>query len=341
MENNSVLISLIIPVYNVEKYLRACLDSVLNQSYKNLEIILVNDGSTDSSRLICEEYKLRDSRIKLINQKNKGLSSARNVGIKAATGEYLSFVDSDDELRKDYVSYLYSLIKKSSTKKTPVKISICPHYLKKESGELKNFNSENFPSRLFSVETALKNMLNERGFNLQSTSKLFSRDLFKKIRFPEAKLHEDVGTTYRLFLESAELNENSKAAFGRVPEYVYNLHSSSITNKKFDSKKLDLIELTDKMCDEIDEKYLNLKKTTNLRRVHARFSILRQIIHETNKSDKLKKLEKSLIDYIKENKNWILKNPEASKRDKLAFYSLLLGKNFFKFSWNLYEKFFK
>ena len=338
LKMSSPLISLIIPVYNVEPYLSSCLDSIINQSYQNLEIILVNDGSTDGSRFLCEQYKQKDSRIILINQKNQGLSSARNTGINSATGKYLSFIDSDDEVKKDYVKYLYSLIKRASS---PVKISVCPHYLKKESGELKNFNAKNFPSKTLSVPEALEKMLNENGFNLQSTSKLYFRDLFKTIRFPEKKLHEDVGTTYRLFLEAAKSNNNAKIAFGKTPEYIYNLRSSSITNKKFNLKKLDLIELTDQMCSDLDEAYPALKDTTNLRRLHARFSILRQIIHQTNKTDKAKKLEKSLIHYIKENKTWITKNPKSTKRDKLALYSLLLGKNFFQFSWNLYEKFFK
>ena len=105
LKMSNPLISLIIPVYNVEPYLSSCLDSIINQSYQHLEIILVNDGSTDGSRFLCEQYKQKDSRIILINQKNQGLSSARNTGINSATGKYLSFIDSDDEVKKDYVKY--------------------------------------------------------------------------------------------------------------------------------------------------------------------------------------------------------------------------------------------
>lgn len=100
------LISIIVPVYNVEEYLPKCLDSIINQTYKNLEIIVVNDGSTDNSGKICDEYGERDYRIMVIHKANRGVSSSRNIGIKNASGEYILFVDSDDEIEKDYVNVM-------------------------------------------------------------------------------------------------------------------------------------------------------------------------------------------------------------------------------------------
>ena len=107
---NKIIISLIIPVYNVENYLRQCLDSIINQTLKEIEIICINDGSTDSSKQILEEYALKDERIKIINQKNKGAGAARNSGIDAATGEYIGFVDSDDWVNLDAFEKLYNKI---------------------------------------------------------------------------------------------------------------------------------------------------------------------------------------------------------------------------------------
>lgn len=104
-----ILVSLILPVYNVEKYLAICIESVVNQAYQNLEIILVDDGSTDKSGMICDKYALKDRRIKVIHKSNEGVSTARNVGIKQATGDYICFADSDDILEKDYVSYLLGM----------------------------------------------------------------------------------------------------------------------------------------------------------------------------------------------------------------------------------------
>ena len=107
---NKPLISVVVPVYNVEQYLKKCLDSIIKQKYNNLEIIIVNDGSTDNSQKICQEYVKKDKRIKLITQKNQGLSAARNTGIDNAHGKYISFVDSDDYLDLEFINELYNTI---------------------------------------------------------------------------------------------------------------------------------------------------------------------------------------------------------------------------------------
>lgn len=336
------LISVIVPVYNVKSFLVSCLTSVKNQTYKNLEIILVDDGSTDGSSELIKKYAKIDSRVKIIKQKNSGLSSARNAGISASKGKYLFFLDSDDSIKPDAIEYLYKL---SDSTKSP--ISICSHLEKKEKSKLKNFNSNNYKTEKLSVEAAIDRMLNEQGFMISAWGKLFDAKLFrskgasKQIRFPENMLHEDVGTTYKLFLRAFELNQNAKVAFGSRAEYIYNIRNTSITNQGFNNKKLELIIQTDKMCDDIEQVFPSLKNTTNLRRVHARFSILRQIIQKTHKTENDKKLETSLINYIKEHKNWIIKNPKSTKRDKLALISLELGKPLFKLSWAIYSIFFK
>ena len=111
------LISIVIPVYKVEKYLEKCVESVINQTYKNLEILLVNDGSPDNCPKICDEYAQKDNRIKVIHKENGGLSDARNAGIDVATGKYITFIDSDDYISNDYVEYMYNLLKQNNTKK--------------------------------------------------------------------------------------------------------------------------------------------------------------------------------------------------------------------------------
>ena len=339
----SPLITIIVPVYNTKDYLRDCLKSLKNQTYKNLEILLIDDGSTDGSPSILKKYKELDSRAKVILKKNGGLSSARNVGLDHAKGKYIFFLDSDDYLELDAIEYLFKLIQKT---KSP--ISICSHYEKRPPKEnLKDFNRNHLETKKLSVEVALKQMLNEQGFMLSAWGKLYSATIFKKtksyerIRFPENVLHEDVGTTYKTFLRVRELNKNAGIVFGARPEYIYNIRKTSITNQGFNNKKLELITMTDRMCDDIDRTFPDLKNTTNLRRLHARFSILRQIIQKTHKTEKDKKLENSLIHFIKEHEEWITKNPESAKRDKLALASLTLGKTAFKISWGFYSKFFK
>ncbi|MBQ3261521.1 glycosyltransferase family 2 protein [Candidatus Saccharibacteria bacterium] len=327
------LVSLIIPVYNVEDYLFSCLKSVRNQTYKNLEILLIDDGSTDSSGKLCDVFAKTDSRAKVFHKKNGGLSSARNFGIKKSKGDFIFFLDADDYLLDDSIEYLCD-----EARKTNATIVVTPHIEKRGEKE-RDFNSAKLRTQTLSVEDALKNMLNERGFNLQATGKLYRSNLFKpktspEILFPINKLHEDVGTTYKLFLAAHIINPSSTIAFSSEPKYVYNIHSDSITNRTFNIKKLDLISQTDEMCDAIDSTFPKLKDTTNLRRIHARFSILRQL---SSQSEKEKELEASIITYIKSHESWILDNPEATKRDKFAFLSLRLGKKIFHFSWRLYK----
>ncbi|MBR3204316.1 glycosyltransferase family 2 protein [Candidatus Saccharibacteria bacterium] len=340
------LISIIIPVYNVKDYLPACLDSIKNQTYKNLEIVIVDDGSTDGSFNFLRAYKSLDKRARIIKKKNGGLSSARNVGLEHAKGKYFFFLDADDYLEKDAIEYLYKLVEKTNSP-----ISVCSHYErrinKKNQEELKNFNKDNYKTQKLSIEIALKRMLNEEGFMLSAWGKLYARNLFfshnksDKIRFPENKLHEDVGTTYKLFLRAKKLDKNTTVAFGSRPKYVYNIRNSSITNQGFNNKKLELITQTDKMCDDIVKVFPKLKNTTDLRRIHARFSILRQIMQKTHKTENDKMLENSLIYFIKEHNSWVFHNPDSKKRDKLALISLYCGKTAFKVSWNLYSKFLK
>ena len=128
------LISVILPIYNVSDYLDRCMKSVINQTYKNIEIIMVDDGSTDDSALKCDEYKEKDDRIVVFHKENGGLSDARNYGIKRASGDYITCVDSDDFVDLDYIEYLYSLITKYN-----VKMSICQHRVLYSNGKVKEF----------------------------------------------------------------------------------------------------------------------------------------------------------------------------------------------------------
>lgn len=336
------LISVIVPVYNVKNYLPDCLDSLKQQTYRNLEILLIDDGSTDGSATLLEAYASLDSRARVFHTKNSGLSAARNFGLKKAKGNYVTFLDSDDYLAPDAIEYLYKLISKSGAK-----LSVCSHYERKENGELRDFNSVKLKTGKLSVETALYQMLNERGFMLSAWGKLYTRELFAKtaklpaIQFPENKLHEDVGTTYLLFLRAAAVQSNAQIAYGSQPKYYYNLRQSSITNSGFNLKRLDLVIQTDAMCSAAEKAYPSLNNTANLRRVHARFSVLRQIVGKAVKTDRERRIEDSLVSYLKQHKAWVFKNPEAGRRDKFAMLSLLLGRKCFSFAWACYLRFFK
>ncbi len=323
-------ISIIIPVYNTSVFLKDCYESLKNQTFSNLELIFINDGSADNSLEVLKRLVAGDGRVIIVDQKNQGLSATRNTGVKKATGNYIMFLDSDDFLAPDAAEYLYNLIKKDQD----ILISACSHIEYKDEKHQKDFNNDVYKTRVMSVEDGLDGMLNEKGFNLQSTVKLFRKDLFDSDIFPEGKLHEDVGATYKLFLNACK--KGGRIAYGSKSKYYYRMRKESIGHKKFTEQKLDLITLTDKMCDEIDATFGKLKDTTNLRRLHARFSILRMLAAKGKLTTKELKIWREQKDYIMEHRSWIKANKEATKRDKLALFTLKLGKPIFSAAWKIY-----
>ena len=204
--------SIIIPVYNVEKYLKKCLESIKNQSYKDYEVIIVNDGSTDKSKDILDEYDY-----KVINQKNQGLSVARNNGVKKAKGKYLIFVDSDDYIEKDYVEVLYNnLIKEDAD------LSCCSLY-EVFKNEIKNKSKKDKYYVMNSYETIEKTFTDE-GLNVYVWNKLYKKELFKNIKFPVNKNSEDIYVMHEI------ISSCKKIVYESIPKYYYVQRKNSIVN---------------------------------------------------------------------------------------------------------------
>lgn len=184
-------ISVIVPVYKVEPYLRKCLDSIVGQTYRNLEIILVDDGSPDNCGAICDEYAARDERIKVIHQPNGGLSAARNTGLDIATGEYIGFVDSDDWIEPDMYEYLLS-----GARQTEADIAVCGIF--EELPNRQNIRCWH-EAETFDTESGLKELLLRKKYSHSAWDKLYRRTLFDGVRFPNGRNFEDIATTYRVF----------------------------------------------------------------------------------------------------------------------------------------------
>ena len=192
------LVSIIIPIYKVEPYLRRCLDSIVNQSYTNLEIILVDDGSPDNCPQICNEYAAKDNRIAVIHKENGGLSDARNVGLDICKGEYISFVDSDDWVDEKYIEILLNLAIKENAD-----IIIGEHA--RTNGEIPQ-KEENVCTKTYSSKEALIRLFSKNNITFTiSCGKLYKKELFNSIRFPIGKFHEDEFTTYILFYNSKKI----------------------------------------------------------------------------------------------------------------------------------------
>ena len=227
------MISIIVPVYNVEKYICRCIDSILAQTYKDFELILVDDGSTDSSGKICDDYKERDKRIKVIHKENGGLSSARNVGIDVAEGDYIGFIDSDDYIRKDMYEILYKCIQKNNCD-----ISICNYLFIDEDGNGVTHMNNDLPIKdeIISGYEAIEKMCSYKGFYyITAWNKLYNKHIISSNKFPIGRVHEDVFNSYKILFNS------NKVGCVYEPLYYYTINSNGITHKAFNIKRLDIL----------------------------------------------------------------------------------------------------
>ena len=251
-------ISIIVPVYNTEKYLSKCLNSLIKQTYKDIEIIVVNDGSKDKSLEIAKKFAKQDNRIKVFNKENGGLSSARNFGIEKASGEYIGFVDSDDYIKENMFEILYNMIKEANAK-----IAICGWYLV-EDNQIRTCNFK-CKKLVLNDEQAIDMLLNHVSFDNFACNKLFHRALFKDVIFPFGELLEDLSTIYKLIHEAKVIVVDSN------PLYYYVLHSNSITSNlykqvdpqsfcAFEDREKDLLLMYPKLTNKIKSNYFTANR---------------------------------------------------------------------------------
>lgn len=318
------LITIVIPIYKVEKYLKKCINSVLNQTYQNLEIILVNDGSPDNCPQICEQYAEKDNRIKVLHKENGGLSDARNAGIDIAKGKYITFIDSDDYVTNDYVEYMYKLIKKYNTK-----MSTC------EAQRVNTEKEASITEYTENIEVLTKKelfykILFAQKSDVSACFKLYETELFSDIRYPKGVVYEDTATTYKL------IEKCDKIATGNKKCYFYCTRPNSISKiKGFNKNELDYIKNTEEMLRYLKNEYPDLKQAINRYDLYANFRILRLLLF-TNPRDK--KMEKEIFKKIKEKRKEVLKYKDTPKRDKIAIILSFFGLNIFKMSWYIYSK---
>lgn len=218
------LISVIIPIYKVEQYLTDCIDSVINQSYSNLEIILIDDGSPDNCGQICDKYASLDNRITVVHKKNGGLSDARNNGLNISHGNYITFVDSDDFIHKDMISILYEEIKKNNTSISCIGIN---DFLYKDT--IIDFISSS--SKVITLKEYIT-----YPFFMCTWGKLYSKNLLQSFNFPINRLHEDEFTTYKLLFNANLISYNPSKA------YYYRIREGSIMSSKTEKFYSDLLD---------------------------------------------------------------------------------------------------
>lgn len=296
-------ISLIVPIYNVEKYLPSCIDSILKQTYVDMEVILVDDGSPDNCPAICDEYAKKDERIHVIHQQNKGLSGARNTGIEYAQGEYLIFVDSDDTIEPTMVEELYTYAEGRECK-----IVACGRYYVFEDGEKISKIADN-KSKTYAFAEAMQEMNTFTLFDMSAWAKIYRRELFQDIRFPEGKLSEDYYIMYKLFDLAQTIGYVAK------PLYNYLQRQSSISrNKKINH---DFAYAAKEQMEFLDQKYPELAVLGHTSYASANLTVYDFYIKNGVKCPKDKLLEFKKA--VKENMSYIHKNEKISRAKRIQF----------------------
>lgn len=309
--DSNPLISVIIPVYNTERYLAYCLDSVINQTYQNLQIILVNDGSTDNSLQIAQQYADRDRRIRILNQENQGVSAARNLGISRAKGEYIGFVDSDDWIAPDLYQHLFSLI----------------HLYNADISEAEIIRTANEGIRKTPEETQINIYTQQeylkRFFKIQSQetvyyayNKLYQRNVLINDQFPSYKVGEDVVSTFRAALRSGRIVSSN------APLYYYR-QGSGITSR-FNEHYYQLIHVWDDVYNLAKQASGQYQEWADINRKRIRLTILSElaISGEYNK-EKHRHNREQLLQELRQNKADLLKAPMARSRKLLLLMFMI------------------
>lgn len=312
---NKPLLSVIIPVYNVEAFLTRCVGSVLNQTYDNLEVILIDDGSRDGSGGICDDYAARDSRVRVIHKENGGLSSARNAGLDAAGGDYIAFVDSDDWVEADAYAHMLSLMEKYSVKlvcggrydvdgKTGQRrVGLCP---KKEE----KISAEELAGRIFLWDNC----------DSSACDKLYHRSLLENFRYPLGKICEDVPVIYKIVLKAGEVAMSDK------PIYNYYHRPGSITTTSVSAKNFDFPGHTAVIYPYIRENHPAIQNQARYFRVRSLTHVM--LLLDSSDIDTRKKY---LSQYrqtrrqLRQHTLFILKSPYFGKKEKITDLLLILG----------------
>ena len=302
------LVSIIVPAYNVEKYIKKCINSLINQTYKNIEIILVDDGSTDGTGKICDLFSKKDKRIKVIHKENGGLSDARNCGIDIATGNYILLVDSDDYVDLEIVEFLYNNLKENNAD-----ISTClPKKFKENDNDSLKDDKKN-TNAILKKEDALENLFYLKNLTVSAWGKLYKKELFKNIRYPKGKLYEDLPTTYRLFAKSNIISTNSKKM------YYYLIRKGSIMNSKFNKKRMDSLYFTREQTEFVKKEYPSILNAA----INQEFMEAVGIAKEIPFNKEYSKERKELIKVLKKYRNNVIKDKKASIKNKTyAVFSL-------------------
>lgn len=296
-------ISIVVPIYKVEEYINRCIDSILNQTHKNIEIILVDDGSPDNSGKICDEYAKKDKRIKVIHKKNEGVSIARNTGIENSSGEYIAFVDPDDYIGENYILDLYEMCIKNKSE-----ISICGIKSEVDNVIIEN---ENIIKKRMNSEEALKELLNEEYYYGNVCTKMFKQNIAKGIKFNSMlQIGEDLDFCYNAFKKAINIYVDTSKM-----NYYCLVRKNSVTTEKYNHKWKNEIELCEDIISRVRTDYHNIEEYAIKRYIRINYSCIMKILKEDSfNNDEYKEIRSNILRYKKYN---IYKKFSITKKIKL------------------------
>ena len=307
--DNKELISIIVPVYNVKEYLDKCIESIVNQTYENIEIVIVDDGSSDGSEIKCDEWKKRDSRVVVIHQENRGISAVRNTGIQNAHGVYVCFVDADDYIAVDMVERLYCALIDNS-----VDIAICGYYECIDDKLIKHFYRS---KKMIDPKDYFESIFEGHQIGSYPWNKIYKRELFSDVAYPVGQKYEDVSTTYKLICKCKKIAVITDCL------YYYVRHEGSIT-KSINSKNMwDLINAITEREEYIKSEYPVFNTKVHNQKTSIYISNWNQLAKINNK--KYESDMKILRTYIMKNYRKV-----TSKKYKLMGWLICYMPNLYK-----------
>lgn len=300
---------MIVPVFNTEQYIDACVESIVAQSYRNLEIILVDDGSVDASPEKCDEWAKRDSRVRVYHKNNGGSSDAKNYGVRESRGQYVGFVDSDDRIDPDMYDILLNNILTTDTKLAICGIRDCYQ------------NDDRVPGRTDTVVldagAALKECLIGNDISVNAVTRLYARELLGETPFPVGRTTED-GFTFASFIMRA-----GKVVVDYRPLYYYEHHEGTVSTRPYSASSYDVVDAYEEIYRQVVDEFPTLKEVAQLRRLWSRFVVLDSLVDSGKSCDE--ETYKKVIGYLRNHYLEVLRNPYFTTSRKIAMMVLKLN----------------
>ena len=312
-------VSVIVPVYNAEAFLPKCLSSILAQTVREFELIIIDGGSTDSSVMIVDEYAARDDRVQVVHQPNSSLADARNLGVALARGEDITFVDADDWIESSYLAYLYQI-----RKETGCQLATCNHTV-----EVGQISYPHFPKQeafeALDLRTVFERILYHKAPDVCAWGKLYPSELLHTIRYPAGKISEDVAVIADILIAAGGIG------IGFTPQYHYRYYVSSMSKMVMCKHLWDAMDAVERLTQKVIELDPSLTRACVRRNVHAALSAKRLIVQDQTRPDYTRANR-----VIREGALTVLRDPYAPGRDKLGIVASVFGNKAYRALWQFY-----